>query len=125
MNVDMMIAAEAVSAITVTVIGITQIIKWAGVPVRFAPIILALLSVTSVLLYIYRPFVYGVIVASSIVMMGASGVYGFATRIPSGAPAPSPAPVSAASPESPAPAALGQTSAGPDSPSPSSPETNV
>lgn len=113
MNSEMMIAAEAVSAITVTVVGITQLVKWAGLPAKHAPLILAALSVSAVLLYVYKPFVYGIIVASTAIMMAASGIYGFANRTGK------PEPVSAALPEPPA------TASPAPAPSPAQPEVVI
>jgi hypothetical protein len=91
---EMTITPEAISAITTSMIGITQLIKWAGVDTKHAPPILAVLSVSVVLLWVFAPFAFQVIVAASLVMMGASGVYGFATRQskPPDAPPPPPAP---------------------------------
>lgn len=74
------ITPQAISAIGTSALGITQLLKFAGLPSKHAPPVLAVLSFGSVMMWVYKPFWFEVMVATSIVTMTASGVYGFATR---------------------------------------------
>jgi len=72
---------ETIAAISTALVGVTQLVKWAGLPSKWAPPVLAILSTGAVLLYVYKPYIFQVAVASALVTMAASGVYGFATRV--------------------------------------------
>ncbi len=78
--IDVAITPEAITGITVTAVGITQLVKWAGVGSEHAPRVLAGVSLGIVLMWVFTPSAYKVLVAAVLVMMGASGVYGFSTR---------------------------------------------
>lgn len=93
MWVDTPITPQAIGAISTAMVGITQLIKWAGVDVKHAPPILAVLSLGAVLVYVFSQPVFDIIVAAGLVMMAASGVYGFAnrTQLSPDHPAPPPA----------------------------------
>lgn len=80
MTAPMQITPEAVSAISTSMIGITQLLKFSGMPAKHAPLTLALLSSVVIMLWAYDQFVFDVIVSTSLVTMAASGVYGFTNR---------------------------------------------
>jgi hypothetical protein len=84
------ITPEAVAGITTAMVGITQIVKWAGLDPKHAPLVLAILSFLIVNIWVFMPSLYQIIVAASLVMMGASGVYGLATRQKPTDPPPAP-----------------------------------
>lgn len=78
--INVNITPEAISGISTTMVGITQLLKWSGVDERHAPKVLAGFSLLIVLIWVFVPSLYQILVAASLVMMAGSGVYGFATR---------------------------------------------
>ena len=82
---------EQIMIVTVTVVALTQFIKWAGyVPERAAPIVAAATSLIGVVLFAIsagtftRATVFSYFAAFVVVMLSAAGVYGY-TRAAAGA----------------------------------------
>ena len=75
---------EAIVTVSAAVVALTQLIKWAGVPDRFGPLIVLLISALGVLLWGYtqgevlrRPEVWSYFAAWIAVPTSAAGVFGF------------------------------------------------
>jgi hypothetical protein len=75
--------AEQIASVAAMVVLLTQLAKWSGLPLRFGPLVVALLSAIGVGLWAYslgplaRAEVWGYAVAWVTVAASAAGVFGF------------------------------------------------
>jgi hypothetical protein len=94
---------EAIVTVSAAVVALTQLIKWAGVPDRFGPLIVLLISALGVLLWGYtqgevlrRPEVWSYFAGWIAVATSAAGVFGFTRAAASSVTRATPPPQAAA-----------------------------
>jgi hypothetical protein len=74
---------EAIMTISAAVVALTQIVKWGGVPDKYGPVAVVLLSALGVVLWAYskgaihRELVWAYFAGGTAVATSAAGVFGF------------------------------------------------
>jgi len=76
-------SGEAIATISISVVSLTQLVKWAGLPDKLGPIAVLVLSMLGVIFWgwtqndIARATAFGYFAGWIVVATSASGVYGF------------------------------------------------
>jgi hypothetical protein len=76
--------AQAIGTVSISVVALTQLLKWAALPDHYGPVVVMALSVLGVLFWgwsagdLSRASAFGYFAGAVVVMTSAAGVYGFA-----------------------------------------------
>lgn len=75
--------AQAIAAVTIPTVGITQIIKWAGLPDRYGAIVVPIVAAIWVAAWVYssaaynRAALFDILAGWVVVTAAAAGVFGY------------------------------------------------